>query len=194
MTVLANVLTSGRAAGKAYPEGRPIMLNVLGRSKVMKCAADRLYAAVVTRARQPVFFVNFAVLDTLDGRFDLLMLHAWLVLTQIKTNAPLAQAFVDRLFIGFDEALRELGAGDIGMGRRVKKLADAFYGRLAAYDAAIDVDAMSAALTRNLYRGAENPCAGAMAAYVLGAKAHLRLTQKGEVDFGPLPSSDSGQE
>lgn len=170
------------------------MLNVFGRSKAVKHAAERLYAAVVTRAREPVFFVNLAVADTLDGRFDLLALHAWLVLTQVKTNAPLAQAFVDRLFIGFDEALRELGAGDIGMGRRVKKLADAFYGRLAAYDAASDGNSMAAALVRNLYRGEEKPCVAAMAAYVLGAKTYLTLTPDGEVDFGPLPFSESGQE
>lgn len=163
------------------------MLNVFGAGKAVKSAASRLYAAVVTRARQPVFFVTFCVPDTLDGRFDLLTLHAFLVLTQLKTKPALAQAFIDRLFIAFDEALRELGTGDLGMGKRMKAMADAFYGRLAAYESAGTPEAMAAALGRNLYRGAAPACIAAMSAYVLGAKQHLALTDEGEVDFGPLP-------
>ncbi len=164
------------------------MLNLFGRGKTVKSAAERLYAAVVTRAREPVFFVKFGAPDTMDGRFDLLTLHAWLVLAHLQTQAAqpaLAQAFVDRVFVGFDEALRELGAGDIGMGRRVKKFAAAFYGRLKAYGEAADSEAMAAALQRNLYRGAEPPAA--LVAYVLGVKQHLSLTAEGTVDFGVLP-------
>ncbi|MDR3527344.1 MAG: ubiquinol-cytochrome C chaperone family protein [Rhizomicrobium sp.] len=166
------------------------MLNLFSRCKTLKSNADRLYAAVVTRAREPVFFVKFAVPDTIDGRFDLLTLHAWLLLAHLQTDpaaAALAQAFVDRLFIGFDEALREQGGGDVGMGRRMKKFAAAFYGRLKAYDEAQDHAAMEKALTRNLYRGVEEAAAGAMAVYVLGAKQHLSLTPEGVVDFGALP-------
>jgi len=166
------------------------MLNLFSRGKTVKSAANCLYAAVVTRAREPVFFVSFAVPDTIDGRFDLLTLHAWLVLAHLQTDpasAPLAQAFVDHLFIGFDEALRELGAGDMGMGRRVRAFADAFYGRLKAYGEAADEEAMAEALKRNLYRGAEGCPVAAMAAYVLGAKKNLSLTPEGAVDFGALP-------
>jgi cytochrome b pre-mRNA-processing protein 3 len=166
------------------------MLNLFSRCKTMKSTADRLYTAVVTRAREPVFFVKFGVPDTIDGRFDLLTLHAWLLLAHLQTDSSqtaLAQAFVDRLFIGFDEALRELGAGDMGMGRRVKKFAAAFYGRLKAYGEAADSAAMAEALTRNLYRGVEGRAVGAMAVYVLGAKQHLSLTPEGVVDFGALP-------
>ena len=82
------------------------MLNVIKRGKEHRHAAERLYAAVVTRSRQPVFFARLEVPDTLDGRFDLLTLHAWLVLKRYQTNAALAQAFVDCVFAGFDEALR----------------------------------------------------------------------------------------
>jgi cytochrome b pre-mRNA-processing protein 3 len=116
------------------------MLNAMRRSKERRALAARLYAALVARARDPVFFARFAVKDTLDGRFDLVVLHAWLVLDRLKMAgaASLSQAFVDTVFIGFDEALRELGAGDIGMGKRVKKLADAFYGRMQAYGEAQD--------------------------------------------------------
>lgn len=167
------------------------MLNLFRRGKTDKLAADRLYQAVVTRARETVFFVSFGVPDTFDGRFDLLTLHAWLVLDYLSTNpaqAPVAQAFVNRVFIAFDEALREQGAGDMGMGRRMKKLADAFYGRLKAYEEAkSDPAAMAQALTRNLYRGAEMPLVAPMAAYVVGATQILSLTPDGTVDFGDLP-------
>jgi cytochrome b pre-mRNA-processing protein 3 len=174
----------------------PIMLNLLSRCKTAKTTAGRLYAAVVTRAREPVFFVKYGVPDTLDGRFDLLTLHAWAVLAQLRVDPAekrLAQAFVDHIFVGFDEALRELGAGDMAMGRRMKSFADAFYGRLQAYEAAIasatPLEAMAEALTRNLYRGVQ-PASAAMVAYVLGAKQHLSLTLDGAVDFGALPAPD----
>jgi len=164
------------------------MLNVFSRSKHRREAAARIYAALVSRAREPVFFARFAVPDSLDGRFDLLTLHAWLLLERLKGETRLSQALVDAVFVGFDEALREMGAGDLGMGRKMKKLADAFYGRLQAYGAAADAAAMADALTRNLYRGETAPCAGAMAAYVLRARQHLAGWKEGAVpDFGPLP-------
>jgi cytochrome b pre-mRNA-processing protein 3 len=166
------------------------MLNVITRSKEHRHAAERLYAAVVTRSREPAFFARLAVPDTLDGRFDLLTLHAWLVLRRYQPNAALAQAFVDRVFVGFDEALREMGAGDMGLGRRMKTFADAFYGRLEAYEAAADVAAMAGALVRNLYRGNATPAAAIVATYVMRAQEHLRTIGEGDVDFGPLPGED----
>ena len=170
------------------------MLNAMRRSKERRSLAAGLYAALVARARDPVFFARFAVKDTLDGRFDLVVLHAWLVLDRLKMAgaASLSQAFVDTVFIGFDEALRELGAGDIGMGKRVKKLADAFYGRMQAYGEAQDEAAREATLVRNLYHGACEPGAKAMARYVLGAKAQLKAcdVEGGVLDFGPLPNEE----
>ena len=173
------------------------MLNLFRRGKTDKAAADRLYVSAVTRAREPVFFVTFGVSDTLDGRFDLLTLHAWLVLARLNSDLAqtgLAQAFVNRVFIGFDEALRELGAGDMGMGRRMKKLADAFYGRLTAYSEASASDdapaAMTQALNRNLYRGTPTPHTAQITEYVLTTNQHLALTPDGGVDFGVLPEKD----
>jgi cytochrome b pre-mRNA-processing protein 3 len=166
------------------------MLNTPRRSKERRLAAARIHAAIVARAREPVFFATFGVKDTLDGRFDLVTLHAWLVLDRLKQDAPLSQAVVDAIFSGFDEALRELGAGDIGIGKRVKKLANAFYGRLKAYDAAKDEGAMAAALIRNVYRGAAAGGAKAMARYAMAAKARLAAWQDGDPEFGPLPEEN----
>jgi len=166
------------------------MLNAMRRSKERRLEAGRIYAAVVGRARDPVFFATFGVPDSLDGRFDLLTLHAWLVLERLKPDAPLSQALVDTIFVGFDEALRELGAGDIGMARRMKTLADAFYGRLAAYGAAQDAVAIHAALNRNLYRGVDAPRSGELTTYVLRARARLAAWHGGDPDFGPLPGRE----
>ena len=79
------------------------MLNAMRRSKQRRSLAARLYAVLVARARDPVFFASYGVGDTLDGRFDLLALHAWLVLERLKAAgaASLSQAFVDTVFIGF---------------------------------------------------------------------------------------------
>jgi cytochrome b pre-mRNA-processing protein 3 len=164
------------------------MLNAMRRSKERRLTAERIYAALVTRAREPVFFERFGVPDTLDGRFDLLTLHAWLVLARVKQDAQLSQALVDAIFVGFEEALREMGAGDMGMGRRVKKFADAFYGRLKAYGDAKDASEMATALERNLYRG--RPCDGALAAYVMQARHRLASWENGAPDFGPLPGEE----
>ena len=170
-----------------------MMLNALRKSKERRRLVARLHAAVVARARDPVFFARFGVKDTLDGRFDLLVLHAWLVLERLnEAGAPVSQAFVDAVFVGFDEALREPGAGDIGMGKRVKKLASAFYGRTRAYAEAQDEAAMEAALVRNLYRGVSEPGAKALMRYVMRAKARLEAcdVEGGVLDFGPLPDED----
>lgn len=164
------------------------MLNAMRRSKERRLTAERIYAALVTRARQPVFFERFAVSDTFDGRFDLLALHAWLVLAGLKKDAQLSQALVDAIFVGFEEALREMGAGDMGMGRRVKKFADAFYGRLKAYDDAKDASEMAAALERNLYRG--RACDGQMVDYVMQTRDRLASLANGAPDFGPLPGEE----
>jgi cytochrome b pre-mRNA-processing protein 3 len=166
------------------------MLKAMRRSKERRLEAGRIYAALVARAREPVFFERFDVPDTLDGRFDLLTLHAWLVLQRLKPDAHLSQGLVDTIFVGFEEALRELGTGDIGLGRRMKKFADAFYGRLQAYGAALDQKAMEAALTRNLYRGNPVPGIAVMAAYVLKAKDRLASVEGGTPEFGPLPDEE----
>jgi cytochrome b pre-mRNA-processing protein 3 len=95
---------------------------------------------------------------------------------------------IDALFLGFDEALREQGVSDIGMGRRMKAIANAFYGRLSAYDGAKDRDAMAEALARNVWRGAmadEN--ARALARYVENMRAALSRSGPQRLEFGELP-------
>ncbi len=167
------------------------MLNSLRKSENARRAAQLLHAAIVARARAPVFYAELGVADSVDGRFDLIALHAWLVLERLRAARlnDLSQALTDALFVGFDEGLRDLGAGDMGMGRRMKKIADAFYGRLKAYGESEGDAAMSEALERNLYRGASCERMADLVRYVAAAQEHLARADlaSGVADFGPLP-------
>jgi len=163
------------------------MLNLLRKSAVRKQQAACLYDGLVARAREPVFFAKLGVPDSLDGRFDLLVFHAWMVLAELK-GTPVAQNLTDILFTGFDEAMREQGAGDIGIGHRLKDMAKAFYGRIAAYEAARNDEEMAAALARNLWRGATaDDRARALAAYGRHARQSLGRSLPEAADFGSLP-------
>ncbi|MBO39436.1 MAG: ubiquinol-cytochrome C chaperone [Rhodospirillaceae bacterium] len=121
--------------------------------------AQALYAAAINQARQEFLFKDFGVQDTIDGRFDMISLHIFLILRRLKEEtdrtAELAQSLFDTMFGDMDRSLREMGAGDLGVGRRVKVMATAFYGRLAAYEKAMannDTDALAKAILRNIFR------------------------------------------
>ena len=120
-------------------------------------AARLLYDAIAKRAREPVFFTRLGVADTIDCRFDLLVLHVFFVMEALKREGAgggLGTQLATVTFEGFENALRDLGVGDIGLSRRIKAMANAFYGRLEVYAAARDsAPLMAAALLRNLYRG-----------------------------------------
>ena len=154
----------------------------LFRRNPTRDAAELAYQRVVAHARQPVFFTDCGVPDTLDGRFELICLHAFLYLHRLKSERPravaLGQRFFDRMFADLDRSLREIGAGDLSVGRKVKQMAQAFYGRISAYERGLDADEaeLAPALVRNLY-GTVSPSTvevEAMAAYVRREAAGLR--------------------
>lgn len=169
------------------------MLNALKRTSQRAQVVRSLYAALILRSRQPIFFAKFGVADSIDGRFDMVALHAWLALERLQAAglADIARAFSKRIFIGFDEALRDLGAGDMGMGSKMKKLGDAFNGRLHAYNASHGEGELSAAILRNVYRGDDGRAddAQSLARYALGARIALATCEplRGELEFGALP-------
>lgn len=120
-------------------------------------AAELAYHRVVEQARQPGFFTAGGVPDTVDGRFELICLHAFLYLHRLKRERPgsadMGQRFFDVMFLDFDRALREMGTGDLSVGREIRRMAEAFYGRIAAYEQGLaGGDAMlQPALARNLF-------------------------------------------
>ena len=159
--------------------------------------AIALHDIIVAQSRRPGFYLHCGVPDTVDGRFDMIALHAFMVLRRLKErHRDTAQALLEAIFDDMDSSLREMGAGDLGVGRRVKTMAKALYGRIAAYEAALDggAEALAGALRRNLY-GTVDPatdCVEAMAAYVRAAAVSvenqpLEAINGGAVSFGPPP-------
>ena len=151
------------------------------RQKGVRAAAQHAYRLVVDHAREPIFFTAFEVPDTIDGRFELICLHAFLYLHRLKTERPqssaLSQAFFDAMFIDMDRGLREMGTGDLSVGRHVKRMAQGFYGRIHAYQAGLERDdsTLEDALARNLF-GTVRASAGAvhgMVEYVHAAARQL---------------------
>jgi cytochrome b pre-mRNA-processing protein 3 len=153
----------------------------LFRRNSTRDAAELAYCRVVEQARLPVFFTVYGVPDTLDGRFELLCLHAFLYLYRLKREgaaaARLGQAFFDTMFAGLDSELRELGTGDLSVGREVKRMAQGFYGRIRAYEEGLvrEDSTLDAALLRNLYGTAPTAAdtVAAMAAYLRREAAAL---------------------
>jgi cytochrome b pre-mRNA-processing protein 3 len=133
---------------------------IFGQSPTQRCA-NALYSSAVDQARNARFYAQMGVPDTVDGRFDMIALHVFLILRRLKQNGDksqaTAQALFDTMFSDMDRGLRELGAGDLGVGRRVKIMAKAFYGRVAAYDQGLKSDdgKLTEAILRNIFRGEE---------------------------------------
>jgi cytochrome b pre-mRNA-processing protein 3 len=148
---------------------------------------DQIHGEIVAAARAPALYTRLAVADSVDGRFEMVALHAGLALRRLAELGDLgcqvAQDLVDGVFRGFEDALREMSYGDVGVARRMKKMAEAFYGRGRAYGEALaagDADALAAALARNVYgaRDADSaPQARALAAYVAAAAAALERVE-----------------
>ena len=174
-----------------------------------KPAAD-LYAQAVAQARQPGFYTDLEVPDTLDGRFELVSLHVYLILRRLRADhrrtGRLAQALFDEMFEDMDGSVRELGAGDLGVGPRVKKMARNFYGRIKAYDAGLEGSRaeLREALRRNLYGNLDavaEETLDALASYMAETNAALAETgletlMTGQVDFAriaPAPEAAAAQ-
>jgi len=174
-----------------------------------RAAAGSLYLSIVDAARQPRFFDSLGVPDNLDGRFETLALHTFLVLRRLKSDpssaaAGLSRALIEAFIADMDRSLREMGASDLGVGRRVREMAQALYGRIKAYETALDEagDApLEAALRRNLYgtlgmqRAAD---LAAVARYMRRQSAALAAQplselQAGRVEFVPIQEA-TGQE
>jgi cytochrome b pre-mRNA-processing protein 3 len=179
------------------------LLGLLRRSRHER-AGFALYGAAVAAARDSYFYARLVVPDTLDGRFDLVGLHVFLLIRRLRHLPPpgpaLAQAVFDAMFSDMDVNLREMGVGDLSVGRRVRAMWEAFHGRATAYEAAMNAEggALEAALARNIWRGREPPpgAPAALAVLTRAQDAHLAdqplaALTAGRASF--LPAAEAGQ-
>ena len=120
---------------------------------------EAIYGMIVTQAREPLFYRDLGVPDTVNGRFDLLVLHLWMVLRRLQAGrraaADLSQALFDRFCDDMDANLREMGVGDLTVPKRMQAFGEAFYGRTAAYDLALadGREPLAQALCKNILNG-----------------------------------------
>jgi cytochrome b pre-mRNA-processing protein 3 len=176
-------------------------LEFLRRRRQRRSALFAAYRQIVERSRDPALFRAWGVPDTLDGRFEVLALHAFLVLNRLKGEpgaaAGFAQGLFDTMFADLDGALREMGVSDLGVGPRIKAMARGFYGRIAAYEQGLgDEAALAAALRRNLF-GTTAPSGPQLAAAVGYAQrqaqalaaAPLAALLGGAVAFAPVEAA-----
>jgi cytochrome b pre-mRNA-processing protein 3 len=176
----------------------------LARGSQYERAGFNLYAAAVAAAREPYLYESLGVADTLDGRFDLVCLYAFLLVHRLRRDPEpgpsLAQAVFDAMFSDMDVSLREMGVGDLSVARRMRAMWEAFNGRAHAYAAALaladDIVALEAALIRNVWRGTPPPedQATALARLVTAQVAYLDTQDldalvAGEVRFRPAAES-----
>lgn len=160
-----------------------MILSLFRKDPVRDQAIDA-YEAIVGQSRAPAFFTDHGAPDTVEGRFEILALHVFLVLRRLKGAGPAAdrfsQALFDVFFQNMDDSLREMGVGDLSVGKKIRRMAEAFYGRLGAYAAGLDAgapaegapDPLASALARNVF-AAEGAHAASLAAYARNAGAHL---------------------
>ncbi len=133
-----------------------MFLSIMGKDR--KRTATRLYHAAVAQARLPVFYDALRVPDSLDGRFDLLSLHVFLVVNRLnragRKGTRLAQSVFDLMFIDMDRSVRELGIGDLGVPKHIRRMMKGFNGRCVAYADALRSPVqgdLREALARNVY-------------------------------------------
>jgi cytochrome b pre-mRNA-processing protein 3 len=139
---------------------------------------EAIYGMIVTQAREPLFYRDLGVPDTVNGRFDLLLMHLWLVLRRLKSAAAgqvLSQALFDHFCSDMDDNLRELGVSDLKVPKRMQAFGEAFYGRTAAYDMALTEgrEAFAQALCKNVLNGENIEKARLLAAYADSVMAAL---------------------
>ena len=175
-------------------------------------AAQALYAAAVAEGRRDIHFTAWGVPDTVDGRFDMISLVVALINRRIglagREHAAriqeLAQDLFDVMFADMDINLRELGVSDEGMKHRIKPMASAHLGRVKAYtdalaepDQAACIKALSAALTRNVYRAVENADPTPLAKRMVELARQLDACSDddilaGRITFNPPRNSEHG--
>ncbi len=175
-----------------------LFLKRLFSNPPMRAEAGRLYGQLAAQARLAEFYTRFGVPDSIDGRFEMLCIHAHAVLHRLRGQGAaadqLAQAVYDAMFLDLDGSLRELGVADLGVGRRIKVMTEALNGRIHAYDAALAEagtaaeETLRGAIGRNVYGTvAATPAQlAAMAAYLRALRVALAAASLADLCAGRL--------
>lgn len=174
-------------------------LSTLFRKSGPNPAIHEIYRIIVEQARQPRFYTDYGVPDSVDGRFEMVTLHAFLVLRRLKgaseSSSDAAQALFDLMFEDMDVSLREMGAGDMGVGKRVKAMVQAFYGRIASYEAGLAgaEGELEDAVSRNVYATVEpnESSVAEMAQYLRSQAAHMMTRELHDVERGEFAFEDT---
>lgn len=164
------------------------------RAHPARRVAPVLYGAVVEAARSLAFYRDLGVPDSIEGRYEMIVLHIALVLRRLraacefepKQRAAVSQALIDFMAADLDRSMREIGIGDLSVGRYMRRLGEGLYGRAAAYDAALDADdqaALADGLLRNVYGGADP---GADRLVRLGHYAQSQARSLGDQDVADI--------
>ena len=173
---------------------------MFSRSSSPRRLAAELYGHAVAAARAPAFYADLAVPDTVEGRYEMIVLHVVLLLRRLRApgagQKKLAQALVDFMAADLDRSIRELGVGDMSVGKFMKRLGEGLFGRAAAYDGALDDNdrqALELAVLRNIFDGYDPGVRNlaAIARYIQAQNDHLaglaiEPLAAGHVDFLPL--------
>jgi cytochrome b pre-mRNA-processing protein 3 len=164
-----------------------------------------LYEKIVAQARNENFYTVYGVPDTVNGRFDLITLHAFIIMRRLKDlgeeGGELSQDLFDVMFTDMDKNLREMGVGDLSVGKKIKALATAFYGRIKAYDEGIageDGASLPESLKRNLFIDTEptDQQVQTIADYVMqeitaSNNWSLADLKAPNISFGSIPEEDN---
>lgn len=142
-----------------------MFLDRLFRPRAAQNAGKALYAALVERARDPALYLDLRVPDTVEGRFELYTAYLYLLMERLKGQGDAAKETSEALFETYvsalDHGLREMGVGDLSVGKKMRRLAEHFFGRLKSYESAVaelpDRTPFAALLTRTVYEGVEAP-------------------------------------
>lgn len=170
------------------------MLGPILNRRARRKQAERLHEAIIAQSRQPLFYAHLGVPDTMLGRYEMVCLHAYLVLTRLNRESEeghrLAQTLHNLIFDDFDVALREAGLGDMGVGKRIKKLARNLHGRISVYEAGLASGdgELAAILRRNMYASADPDASelAGMIAYIKAARQEMDACP-GEAMFAGNP-------
>ncbi len=147
------------------------------------------YGAIVAQARAPAVYRVFEIPDTLEARFEVLVLHLVVALGRTEGSPPLialGQGAFDMFCQDMDDHMREMGVGDLSVPKKMRRVADAFYGRQATYHAASSEANLGSALIRTVYGNEDRPQALGLARYVLAAQAALARQDDAEIAGGRL--------